>query len=67
MLKRKKEKIIAQANAPIDDKGKFENDKVKARYEGDFPVVEPKEVNLMDVAPNQIASIAASLDSFLRA
>ncbi|RMG80473.1 MAG: DNA-directed RNA polymerase subunit beta [Bacteroidetes bacterium] len=57
--------IIAQANAPIDNKGKFLNDKVKARLEGDFPIVEPEKVTLMDVAPNQIASIAASLIPFL--
>ncbi len=59
------EKIIAQANAPIDDKGKFTNDMVKARQEGDFPVISPKQVNLMDVGTNQIASIAASLIPFL--
>jgi len=59
-------KTIAQANAPIDDKkGRFINDVVKARNMGDFPVVEPKDVQLMDVAPNQIASIAASLIPFL--
>ena len=58
-------KIIAQANAKIDDKGKFVNDKVKSRLEGDFPVSEPDTVHLMDVAPNQIASIAASLIPFL--
>ena len=58
--------VIAQANAPLDDKGHFLNaDKIKARYESDFPVVTDKEVNLMDVAPNQIASIAASLIPFL--
>ena len=58
--------VIAQANAPLDDKGHFLNaDKIKARYEGYFPVVTDKEVNLMDVAPNQIASIAASLIPFL--
>ena len=58
--------VIAQANAPLDAKGHFLNaDKIKARYEGDFPVVTDKEVNLMDVAPNQIASIAASLIPFL--
>ena len=57
--------MIAQANAPIDDKGQFENEKVKARYEGDFPVTEPSNITLMDVAPNQIASIAASLIPFL--
>ena len=56
---------IAQANAIIDDKGQFANEKVKARYEGDFPVVAPESVSLMDVAPNQIASIAASLIPFL--
>ncbi len=58
-------KIIAQANAVVDDDGNFINDKVKARYEGDFPLVENNEVNLKDVAPNQIASIAASLIPFL--
>ena len=45
---------IAQANAPITDAGKFLNDRVKARFEGDFPVVEPPQVSYMDVAPNQI-------------
>ncbi|WP_439182433.1 DNA-directed RNA polymerase subunit beta [Carboxylicivirga taeanensis] len=58
-------KIIAQANAPLDQQGKFVNDRVKAREEGDFPVVEPNEVHMMDVAPNQIASVAASLIPFL--
>ncbi len=58
-------KVIAQANAKIDDHGKFTDPKVKARFEGDFPIVEPEKVNLMDVAPNQIASIAASLIPFL--
>lgn len=56
---------IAQANAKIDKDGNFLTDKVKARYEGDFPVVEPENLTLMDVAPNQIASIAASLIPFL--
>src|SRR5690554_5819388 len=56
---------IAQANAPLDEEGFFVNPRVKARLEGDFPVVEPEEVALMDVAPNQIASIAASLIPFL--
>ncbi len=59
------QKIIAQANTPVDAKGNFLDKKVKARYEGDFPVVEPEKINLMDVAPNQIASIAASLIPFL--
>ena len=58
-------KIIAQANAIIDKGGKFEDNKVKARFEGDFPVTDPDKVHLMDVAPNQIASIAASLIPFL--
>lgn len=58
-------KVIAQANAQIDNKGHFNDAKVKARYEGDFPIVEPDKVHLMDVAPNQIASIAASLIPFL--
>uniref|UniRef100_UPI0040488008 DNA-directed RNA polymerase subunit beta n=1 Tax=Roseivirga sp. TaxID=1964215 RepID=UPI0040488008 len=56
---------IAQANAPLDGKGTFINDRVKARFEGDFPVVEPKELTYMDVAPNQIVSVAASLIPFL--
>jgi len=59
------EKIIAQANAQIDDKGKFLTPVVKARLEGDFPVVPPTDLKLMDIAPNQIASIAASLIPFL--
>jgi len=58
-------KTIAQANAKIDDKGNFLSDLVKARYEGDFPVVGPKDINLMDVGANQIASIAASSIPFL--
>ncbi|HXC06321.1 MAG TPA: DNA-directed RNA polymerase subunit beta [Bacteroidia bacterium] len=58
-------KIIAQANAAISDKGDFKETKIKARFEGDFPVVEPSAIHLMDVAPNQIASIAASLIPFL--
>ena len=58
-------KVIAQANAKIDGQGNFNDTKVKARFEGDFPIVEPDKVNLMDVAPNQIASIAASLIPFL--
>jgi len=58
-------KVIAQANAPINENGEFINPKVKARYEGDFPHEEANNVDLMDVAPNQIASIAASLIPFL--
>jgi DNA-directed RNA polymerase subunit beta len=59
------EKLIAQANIPIDDKGKILPEKVIARKEGDFPVVDPKEVDYIDVAPNQISSISASLIPFL--
>ena len=58
-------KVIAQANAPINENGQFESNKIKARFEGDFPIAEPQGVNLIDVAPNQIASIAASLIPFL--
>jgi len=56
---------IAQANAPLKDNGDFVNPKVKARFEGDFPVVEPKDLKYMDVAPNQIVSVAASMIPFL--
>ena len=58
-------KTIAQGNAPLKDDGHFVRERVKARYEADFPVVAPSEVDLMDVAPQQIASIAASLIPFL--
>ena len=55
---------IAQANAPLRS-GAFINDKVKARFEGDFPLVDRNEVTYMDIAPNQIVSVAASLIPFL--
>ena len=58
-------KIIAQGNAPVNEDGTFKNDRVKARLDADFPVVSPDQVNLMDVSPTQIASIAASLIPFL--
>jgi DNA-directed RNA polymerase subunit beta len=58
-------KIIAQGNAPITIDGEFERDRVKARQDADFPIVAPNEVELMDVSPTQIASIAASLIPFL--
>ena len=58
-------KIIAQANAPIDAEGYFINQKVKSRLDGDYPLVDREDVSLMDVGPNQIASVAASLISFL--
>jgi len=56
---------IAQANVPIKASGELLDEKIKSRYEGDFPVVEPKELKYMDVAPNQIVSVAASLIPFL--
>ncbi len=59
------EKIIAQANASIDEKGHFELEKVKSRHLADYPIVPKEELDMMDVAPNQIASIAASLIPFL--
>src|SRR5690606_16020615 len=58
-------KVIAQANAPIDADGFFMNQKVKSRLDGDYPLVDRENVDLMDVGPNQIASVAASLISFL--
>ncbi len=58
-------KTIGQANAHYDDKGVFALPKVKARFEGDFPIIEPERLDLMDIAPNQITSIAASLIPFL--
>ena len=57
--------VIAQANAPIDDDGKFKNPYVLARKDGDFKFVRVEEVNLMDVSPNQVVSVAASLIPFL--
>ncbi len=58
-------KIIAQGNAPLNDDGSFINSRVKAREDADYPVVGPEEIELMDVSPTQIASIAASLIPFL--
>ena len=57
--------IIAQANSPLTDKGDFSSDRIKSRREHDYLVAEPSNVTMMDVAPNQIASIAASLIPFL--
>ncbi|MFY0715114.1 DNA-directed RNA polymerase subunit beta [Seonamhaeicola sp. NFXS20] len=59
------EKLIAQATVKVDDDGKILHDKVIARMEGDFPVIDPKELHYTDVAPNQISSISASLIPFL--
>jgi DNA-directed RNA polymerase subunit beta len=56
---------IAQANAPLTDKGNFENDRVKCREHGDFPVLTPDEIEFMDVAPNQIVGVSASMIPFL--
>ena len=56
---------IAQANVPLNEKGDFTEDTVKARQTGDFPILEPKEVEYMDVAPNQIVGLSASLIPFL--
>ncbi|MFT5382733.1 MAG: DNA-directed RNA polymerase subunit beta [Saprospiraceae bacterium] len=58
-------KKIAQANAPIDTKGAFLFDRVKCREHGDFPVLTPEEVEYMDVAPNQIVGVSASMIPFL--
>ena len=58
-------KVIAQGNAPLNDDGTFQRDRVKARLDADFPIVAPDQVELMDVSPTQIASIAASLIPFL--
>ena len=58
-------KIIAQGNAPLNDDGTFIRTRVKSRQDSDFPIVAPEEVELMDVAPQQIASIAAALIPFL--
>jgi DNA-directed RNA polymerase subunit beta len=57
--------VIGQGNAPLNDDGTFIRAKVKCRQDDDYPVVPPSEVNLMDVAPQQIASIAAALIPFL--
>ena len=58
-------KLIAQSNINVDKSGKILDDKVIARQEGDFPLTEPSNVHYTDVAPNQIASISASLIPFL--
>ncbi|BAO76673.1 DNA-directed RNA polymerase beta subunit [Winogradskyella sp. PG-2] len=57
--------LIAQATIEVDEKGKILPEKIISRQEGDFPVIEPSSVNYTDVAPNQIASISASLIPFL--
>ncbi|WP_282121779.1 DNA-directed RNA polymerase subunit beta [Algibacter mikhailovii] len=59
------EKLIAQATVEVDEEGKILHDKVIARMEGDFPVIDPNDLHYTDVAPNQISSISASLIPFL--
>ena len=59
------DKIIGQGNAPLNSDGTFILSKVKCRQDADYPVVSPEQVELMDVAPQQIASIAAGLIPFL--
>ena len=58
-------KFIVQGNAPLDDQGHFILDRVKARQDADYPVISPEQVELMDVAPQQIALLAAALIPFL--
>jgi len=57
--------LVAQANAPIDEKGNFTTDRVSIRYRGDFLEVEPSKVHYMDVSPKQLVSVAAGLIPFL--
>jgi DNA-directed RNA polymerase subunit beta len=62
---REEQFIVAQANAPIDEKGRFQTDRVTCRCKGDFIDVEPARVDYMDVSPKQLVSVAASLIPFL--
>jgi DNA-directed RNA polymerase subunit beta len=59
------EVTIAQANAPVDEKGNFTGNKILARFMGEYPMAKPKEIDYMDVSPKQIVSAAASLIPFL--
>jgi len=59
------EVTIAQANAPVDERGRFQEDRIKSRYQSDYPLAEPEKIQYMDVAPNQIVSAAAALIPFL--
>ncbi|MFX6036070.1 hypothetical protein ABTE74_22040, partial [Acinetobacter baumannii] len=56
---------IAQSNSPLTEKGEFAEDKVVSRQTGDFPILDKEEVEYMDVAPNQIVGLSASLIPFL--
>jgi len=58
-------KRIAQANAGITEKGAFLTDEIKCREHGDFPVLAPDDIEYMDVAPNQIVGVSASMIPFL--
>ena len=59
------DKVIAQANAPLDSKGRFLTDMIEARKWGEFIIAHPKDIEYMDVSPNQLVSVAASLIPFL--
>ena len=59
------DKMVSLAKVKMDDEGNIQDDRIQCRYGADFPVVTKEEVQLMDVAPNQIASVAASLIPFL--
>jgi DNA-directed RNA polymerase subunit beta len=59
------DKVIAQANAPLDGKGRFLTDMIEARKWGEFIIAHPKDIEYMDVSPNQLVSVAASLIPFL--
>jgi DNA-directed RNA polymerase subunit beta len=59
------DKVIAQANAPLDAKGRFLTDMIEARKWGEFIIAHPKDIEYMDVSPNQLVSVAASLIPFL--
>jgi DNA-directed RNA polymerase subunit beta len=58
-------KVIAQANVPLDEDGHFQEKEISCRYRGDFPKMPPKKVEYMDVSPKQLVSVAASLIPFL--
>jgi DNA-directed RNA polymerase subunit beta len=59
------DRVIAQANAPLDSKGRFLTDMIEARKTGEFIIAHPSQVDYMDVSPNQLVSVAASLIPFL--
>ena len=64
-LQEDESRVIAQANAPVDAKGRFTAELIPARIAGESTLVRPEEINLMDVSPNQLVSVAASLIPFL--